>query len=113
VQGFGFDALDGNLMLTVLTDGGAVACPVGLKGQRLVSTVSSVNPACTAALSAAMPDDDTLNVEIRWLESCRVHRLAFRFDETGADVVSSMDRVGGFDVPDETARLLKEGGTHA
>jgi CubicO group peptidase (beta-lactamase class C family) len=113
VQGFGFDALDGNLMLTVLTDGGTVACPVGLKGQRLVSTVSSVNPACTAALSAAMPDDDTLNVEIRWLESCRVHRLAFRFDETGADVVSSMDRVGGFDVPDETARLLKEGGTHA
>jgi len=113
IHGFGFEAVDGNLLLTVEAGSWQVHCPVGLKGQRLVSTIPSPNPACTAALSAAMPDDNTLNMEIRWLESCRVHRLSFRFDDTGAQVVSSRDKVGGFDIPDETARLVLKGGSYA
>ena len=110
VRGFGFDALDGNLLLTVMTDGGEVTCPVGLKGQRLISTVQSANPARTAALSAAMPDDATLRLEIRWLESCRVHRLAFHFNGNTARIVSSRDKVGGFDIPDEQALAVETGG---
>ena len=113
VCGFGFEAVDGNLLLTVDTDAGPVRCPVGLKGQRLMSTVPSQNPACTAALSAAMPDNNTLNLEIRWLESCRVHRIRFRFTDNSAQAISSRDKVGGFDISDETAHLELQGGFYA
>lgn len=113
VLGFHFSAHDGNLLITVKTDEGSVACPCGLKGQRLVSTVDSHNPAKTLALNGFVPDDNTLCLEIRWLESCRIHRLTFSFSEADAEVVSHMDAVGGFDVPDETALAAEEGGTHA
>jgi CubicO group peptidase (beta-lactamase class C family) len=113
VRGFGFEALDGNLLLTVDTDRGSVVCPVGLKGLRLVSTAKSQNPASTAALSATMPDDNTLQMEIRWLESCRVHRLTFHFTENNVQIDSSMDNVGGFDIPGEVALALEKGGSHA
>jgi CubicO group peptidase (beta-lactamase class C family) len=113
VQGFRFEACDGNLLLTVKTKEGSVVCPCGLKGQRLVSTVDTHNPAKTLALCGAMPGDDTLCMEIRWLESCRVHRLTFLFGENGAQILSHMDAVGGFDVPDDTAFAQAEGGAHA
>jgi hypothetical protein len=113
VRGFGFEALDGNLLLTVDTDRGSVTCPVGLKGLRLVSTTLTQNPASTAALSATMPDDNTLQIEIRWLESCRVHRLTFHFADHCAQIDSSMDNVGGFDIPEEVARAVEKGGSHA
>lgn len=113
ISGFGFEALDGNLLLTVETDRGPARFPVGLKGQRLLSTYRSPNPACTAALSASMPEDRTLTLEIRWLESCRVHRLTFRFEDGGAELLCTRDKVGGFDIPQESARLVEIGGTYA
>ena len=113
ILGFGFEALDGNLLLTVETQDAAFRCPVGLKGQRLTTTQFNRNVACTVSLSGAMPDHDTLNLEIRWLESCRVQRLSFRFTQEGAQVISSRDKVGGFDIADEEAILLKQGGTYA
>lgn len=114
LRGFGFQAQDGNLLFTVETANGLAECPVGMKGQRLVSTVFSPNPACTAALSAYMPDAQTLRMEVRWLESCRVHRLTFRFEGNLARIVSSRDKVGGFDIPDEQALAQENGGiSHA
>lgn len=113
VLGFKFSSCDGNLCLTVLSEDGSVTCPCGLKGQRLVSTVESRNPARTLALSGAMPGNDTLCLEIRWLESCRVHRLTFRFGEEGVQILSHMDAVGGFDVPDDTAYATAEGKSYA
>lgn len=113
VLGFRFDVHDGNLLVTVKMDEGSVVCPCGLKGQRLITTVDTRNPAKTLALSGFMPDDDTLCMEIRWLESCRVHRLTFRFLDSGAEILSHMDAVGGFDVPDEIARAAEEGGANA
>ena len=113
VLGFGFQALDGNLGLTVETDEGSVCCTAGLKGQRILCTVQSRNPAPTLALNGCMPDDATLDLEIRWLESCRVHRLTFRFTRDSAEIVSHMDSVGGFDVEDETAYAVEDGGSHA
>lgn len=113
VLSFGFQALDGNLVMNVETDEGSVCCTAGLKGQRILSTVLTRNPAPTLALSGCMPNEDTLRLEIRWLESCRVHRLTFHFMQDGAEIVSHMDSVGGFDVPDETAFAVEDGGTHA
>ncbi len=113
ILGFGFEALDGNLVLLVETENATLRCPVGLKGQRLQTTLPNNNVACTAALGGAMPDGETLNLEIRWLESCRVQRISFRFTQDGAQAVSSRDKVGGFDIADETAILLKQGGTYA
>jgi hypothetical protein len=113
ILGFGFEALDGNLVLLVETESATLRCPVGLKGQRLQTTLPNNNVACTAVLSGAMPDGETLNLEIRWLESCRVQRLSFHFAQDGAQVISTRDKVGGFDIADETAILLKQGGTYA
>ncbi len=113
VTAFGFKAVDGNLELAVETAHSVVQCPVGLKGQRLVHTVPNNNPACTLAISGAMPDGHTLELEIRWLESCRVHRLVFQFAGEEATAVSSRDKVGGFDIDNSTIRLMKKGGSHA
>jgi hypothetical protein len=106
IHGFGFDMSDDNLLLRVRYEGGESLCPVGLKGQRLLTYVQSPNPACTAALSGFFPAEDQLELELRWLESCRVHRLRFAFTPDGAHLSISRDPVGGFDVPDETATAV-------
>ena len=113
ILAFGFEAADGNLLLTVETKSGTLQCPIGLKGQRLICTMPNNNLARTLALSGAMPDDQTLELEIRWLESCRVQRLTFHFSQDEADVVSSRDKVGGFDIPDETIHMVIKGGSYA
>lgn len=106
IEAFTFRERNGDLLLTVEARGRSVTCPVGLKGYRPVSDVPPVsgNPARTACVTGAFPDESTLLLEIRWLETCRIHRLSFRFDAEGAIVTTTRVPVGGFDVPDETAR---------
>lgn len=108
VERFAFQTQNGDLLLTVTARGRTRTCPVALRGYRPVSDVPPVtnNPARTASVTASFPQADVLRLEVRWLESCRVHILTFRFDETGARITTSRIPVGGFDVPDETARAL-------
>ena len=77
-----------------------------MKGNRTVCDIAPVsnNPARMASVTGCFPDASTLCLEIRWLETCRIHRLTFRFDEAGADIITTRVPVGGFDVPDESAR---------
>ena len=106
VEAFTFTARNGDLTLGVTARGRTVFCPVGLKGQRILSDVEPVssNPARTACMAGAFEEDGALRLELRWLESCRVHYLTFRFDENGADISTVRVSVGGFDVPEEKAR---------
>jgi CubicO group peptidase (beta-lactamase class C family) len=113
VRGLAFRSFNGDLMLKVKTDGGEHEFAVGMKGRRLLTTAITVNPAATAALCGEMPDGNTLEMEIRWLESCRIHRLSFAFGDDMVTIISSMDKVGGFDVEDSAAHGKLMGGTNA
>ena len=108
IRAFGFEAADGNLRLWVRADGGDVVCPVNMKGSRSVCTLDAVgpNPARTASVTGRFEPDGALTLEVRWLESCRVHHITFRFDEGGADIVTARVPVGGFDVPEMRARAI-------
>ncbi len=108
VQSFRFEEDHGDLLLTVTAAGGVVVCPVAFKGYRTVSNLKPVseNPARMACVTGRFQEDGSMCLEIRWLESCRIHHLTFCFDEEGADITTSRVPVGGFDVPDETARAL-------
>lgn len=105
IDAYTFHERNGDLLLTVEARGLAVTCPVGLRGYRPVCDVPSVstNPARTACVTGAFPDAHTLALEIRWLETCRVHRLIFHFDAVGATITTIRVPIGGFDVPEETA----------
>lgn len=108
VCSFGFEEENGDLLLTVTAYGGTVVCPVAFKGYRPVCSLKpvSANPVRMASVTGRFVEDGSMCLEVRWLESCRVHHLTFRFDEEGADIITSRVPVGGFDVPDETARAL-------
>ena len=106
IEAFSFEERNGDLLLGVTARGKTVFCPVSMKGNRTVCDISPVsnNPARMASVTGCFPDASTLCLEIRWLETCRIHRLTFRFDEAGADIITTRVPVGGFDVPDESAR---------
>lgn len=106
VESFTFTEQNGDLLLGITARGTTVDCLVGMRGYRPVCNVKPIsgNPATTACVSAYFPEENTLCLEIRWLESCRIHRLTFCFDHTGADITTARVPVGGFDVPDEKAR---------
>lgn len=108
VMSFGFEEENGDLLLSVTAEGGTVVCPVAFKGYRPVCNLKpvSANPVRMASVTGSFQDADSICLEIRWLESCRVHHLIFRFDDEGADIITSRIPVGGFDVPDETARAV-------
>lgn len=106
IEAFSFEERNGDLLLGVTARGKTVFCPVSMKGNRTVCDIAPVsnNPARMASVTGCFPDASTLCLEIRWLETCRIHRLTFRFDEAGADIITTRVPVGGFDVPDESAR---------
>ena len=106
VESFGFANQNGDLSLEVTARGKTIRCPIGMRGSRLISDVAPVssNPARTACMAGRFADEKTLILEIRWLESCRVHYVTFRFDETGAEITTERVSVGGFDKPEEKAR---------
>jgi hypothetical protein len=108
VSSFTFHADRGDLLLDVTANGIKVSCPVSLRGYRSVKTIPAVsmNPAHTSSVCGGFEDAQTLILEIRWLESCRIHYVTFLFDEQGATITTRRVKVGGFDVPDETARAL-------
>ena len=108
VRLFGFEEDNGDLLLTVTADKGTVICPVAFKGYRPVCNLKPVssNPVRMASVTGSFPDGDSMCLEVRWLESCRIHHLLFRFDGEGAEIITSRVPVGGFDVPDERARAL-------
>ncbi len=111
VEAFSFHAENGELELGVTARGKTVICPIGMKGQRITKDIPpvSTNPARTACMAGHFLDERTLQLEIRWLESCRVHLLTFRFDGQGADLSTVRLSVGGFDVPEEKARGIWAG----
>lgn len=106
VEAFSFEARNGNLTLLVTARGQTRCCPVGMKGFRMIRDIEpvSTNPARTACLAGGFEDGNTLRLEIRWLESCRIHFVTFRFDKDGADISTVRVSVGGFDKPEEKAR---------
>lgn len=106
IDAYSFAERNGDLLLTVEARGRAVTCPVGLRGYRPVCDVPAVstNPARTASVTGTFLDAHTLALEIRWLETCRIHRLIFHFDAAGAAITTIRVPIGGFDVPEETAR---------
>ncbi len=106
VDAYSFAFHNSELTLGVTARGKTVYCPVGMKGQRITKDIEPVseNPARTACMAGSFEDERTLRLELRWLESCRVHVLTFRFDQEGADISTVRNQVGGFDVPEETAR---------
>ncbi len=108
VISFGFKDENGDLLLTVTAKGGTVVCPVAFKGYRTICNLKSVspNPVRMACVTGSFSGEGDMCFEIRWLESCRIHHLLFHFTEEGADIISSRIPVGGFDVPDETARAI-------
>lgn len=108
VKGFSFRERMGELVLHVVTETGEADCNVAFHGYRPVQMIAPVtnNPARMASVTGSFPGERELRLEIRWLESCRVHLLTFRFDEEGADITTSRIPVGGFDVPDETVRAV-------
>ena len=112
VTAFRFEKQGNGLMLHVHTDGGTRLCPVTFSGNRSVYEVDtpSSNPVRIASVTGHCPDGHTLCLEVRWLESCRIHLIRFNFTGTGAEITTSRLRVGGFDVPDETvhAKWTKE-----
>lgn len=108
VNDIGFEERDGNLVLTVTTPYGTQNCPVSLKGSRPVYTVREItpNPAVTASVTGRWISRDSLELEVRWLESCRVHVVRFTFDQKGAKICTHRVPVGGFDVPDLQAEAV-------
>ncbi len=113
VRRFAFEEVNGDLLLTAEADAGSARCTVALRGYRPVCDAAPINlnPARTVSATGRFVDDHTLRLEIRWLESCRVHVLTIAWDQAGASLTTHRVPVGGFDVPDVTARgkWLKEG----
>lgn len=105
IEAFSFFEQNGELTLGISARGQTVFCPIGMKGQRITKDVKpiSTNPARTSCMAGSFLNDYTLRLEIRWLESCRIHFLTFRFDEKGAILSTVRVPVGSFDVPEEIA----------
>lgn len=105
IQSFGFHRDGDGLILEVTACGRTDCVPVDLNGQRTVTLLTPLNgnPARTVSVAGWCPEDRTLVLEVRWLESCRVHRITFNALGSGAQITTSRLPVGGFDVPDETA----------
>lgn len=108
VESFAFAEEQEDLRLTVTARGQTRDCLVSLKGCRPVCNVApvSINPARIVSVSGSFQDEQTLVLEIRWLESCRVHEVTFHFTNGGAEITTRRLSVGGFDVPDEHATAV-------
>lgn len=108
VRSFRFEAAGGDMKVHLESEQGSACCTVALRGYRPVCDVPPLgpNPVRTASVTGYFPDDHTLVMEVRWLESCRIHIVTIRWDEEGADMTTSRIPVGGFDVPDETTRAI-------
>ena len=108
VRSFCFERQGDDLVVNIDSEQGRAAVPVALRGYRPVFDVPPLgpNPARTSSVTGFFPDDHTLVMEVRWLESCRVHFITVCWNEEGADITTSRVPVGGFDVPDETVHAL-------
>lgn len=80
-------------------------CTATFRGYRSVQRIKPVtlNPASLLCVTGDCPSENTIRLEIRWLESCRVHIVTIHFNESGAELITHRVPVGGFDVPDVTA----------
>lgn len=106
VESFIFHICGGDLELEISALGKTVRCQVGMRGYRTICHVENPtpNPACTAAIAGYFLSESVMQVEVRWLESCRIHLITFQFNEAGAEITTHRVPVGGFDVPDEAVR---------
>jgi CubicO group peptidase (beta-lactamase class C family) len=101
VYSFSFYFEKNMLKLVVVSEYGIQTVYVGLQGDRIINTLKSKrNPATEVALNAWWTDSDadTMMLEIRWLESCRLRHIQFTFHETEVSMISTLVPVGGFDV---------------
>ena len=95
------------LVLEMESEYGVQNINVGLNGDRLYNSVKSKrNPATEVALHAWQEEPDTLILELRWLESCRLRHIQFSFYEEDVRIISTLKPVGGFDVPPVKAHAV-------
>lgn len=103
VYAFAFRFTQRLVKLTLESESGQHSVYAGLDGRRYTNHVVGNIPATEALLSAYWKDDNTLKLEIRWLESCRSRSITFRFGSDGVNMISELKPVGGFDVPPQRA----------
>lgn len=71
----------------------------GLKGERILNTLMSKRTLATkVALNAWWSEENVLMLEIRWMESCRLHFIEFHLAEDCVKLISVLKPIGGFDV---------------
>jgi CubicO group peptidase (beta-lactamase class C family) len=103
VSAFGFEFAREALKLTLESESGVHTVFVGMDGRTRSNSLSCGMPTEDVLLSASWISEDTLRLDIRWIEVCRTRRIDFCFTETGAEIVSTVKKVGGFDVPLQVA----------
>jgi len=97
VHAFEFFGDKGLLIVRVYSESGVNDLYVGLDGRRWNNHVKTNNPDSELSLAAHWKNESTICFEFRWLENCRVRTVEFTFDGKGADIMTTQQRVGGFD----------------
>lgn len=90
--------------LRVYSESGINELTTSTDGRRWYNSIRSNSLASELSLSAYWQDEITLVFEFRWIESCRLRTVVFRFDNLGADIVTTLAKVGGFDEDPWNAR---------
>lgn len=103
VFAFGFEFLRGVLNLTIESESGIHEAVAGMDGRPRSNCLPGRIPADDVLLSASWVDGQTLRLEIRWLEVCRKRWMEFRFTDGGVEILTTVKKVGGFDVPAQEA----------
>ena len=99
VKSFGFEFLGGSLKLILGSESGIHEVYAGLDGRERTNIVPNRTLSEDVLLSCSWISEDTLRLDIRWIEICRTRAIEFTFTDEGVEVVSKVKKVGGFDVP--------------
>lgn len=97
VQSLSIDCEGARVILRVQSDSGAHTFRTSTDGRRWHNHTQGNSLATELCLSAWWTDPQTLVFEFRWIESCRLRTVALHFDDSGADITTTLMRVGGFD----------------
>jgi CubicO group peptidase (beta-lactamase class C family) len=103
VSALQFEFLRGALKLTLESESSVHVAYAGLDGRCRNNCIAGRMPAGDVLLSASWTGSDTLRLEIRWIEVCRTRSMEFRFTDKGAEILSEVKKVGGFDLPPQKA----------
>jgi len=108
VSAFRFEFSRGVLKLTIESESGVHEALAGMDGRPRSNSLTCGMPTQDVLLSASWTDSFTLLLQIRWLEVCRTREIEFRFTDECVEIVSTVKKVGGFDVPPQEAVALWE-----